>query len=258
MSETRFANGGYRRFAWVVAMVLLLLLVPKPSLAQSTGTILGTVKDSSGGVVPQAKVTIVNTDTNDTRTATTGDDGSFRFPALVAGHYSVRVEKEGFKTQTQTGLTLEVAQEMVVNSALEVGTSTQEVTVTGEAPMVNTTNSSLGGLVNEDKMADLPLNGRNYTDLTFMQPGVSITANAGSSNPQGGIRGTFFSSDGASIRSNMITLDGAILMNGRGGTTASESGTSLGVAGIKEYKVVTGVFDASYGICAGRAGGDGK
>ena len=69
MSEARLANVGYRRFVWVVAMALLLLLVPKPSSAQSTGTILGTVKDSSGGVVPQAKVTLVNTDTNDTRTA---------------------------------------------------------------------------------------------------------------------------------------------------------------------------------------------
>ena len=192
MSETRLANAGYRRFAWVVAMVLLLLLVPKPSSAQSTGTILGTVKDSSGGVVPQAKVTLVNTDTNDTRTATTGDDGSFRFPALVTGHYSVRVEKEGFKTETQTGLTLEVAQELVVNTALQVGASTQEVTVTGEAPMVNTTNSSLGGLVNENKMADLPLNGRNYTDLTFMQPGVTITTNVASSSQQGGTQGHIF------------------------------------------------------------------
>ena len=192
MSEARFANVGYRRFVWVVAMALLLLLVPKPSSAQIMGTILGTVKDASGGVVPQAKVTLVNTDTNDTRTATTGDDGAFRFPALVTGHYSVRVEKEGFKTETQTGLTLEVAQEMVVNTALQVGASTQEVTVTGEAPVVNTTNSSLGGLVNENKMADLPLNGRNYTDLTFMQPGVTITANVGSSNTAGRDQGHIF------------------------------------------------------------------
>ena len=192
MSEARFVNTGYRRFVWVVAMALLLLLVPKPSSAQIMGTILGTVKDSSGGVVPQAKVTIVNTDTNDTRTATTGDDGSFRFPALGTGHYSVRVEKEGFKTETQTGLTLEVAQEMVVNTALEVGASTQEVTVTGEAPVVNTTNSSLGGLVNENKMADLPLNGRNYTDLTFMQPGVNITTNVSSSDHTGRDQGHIF------------------------------------------------------------------
>jgi outer membrane receptor protein involved in Fe transport len=215
------------------------------------GTILGTVKDASGGVVPQAKVTIVNTDTNDTRTATTGDDGSFRFPALVAGHYSVRVEREGFKTQTQTGLTLEVAQEMVVNSTLQVGTSTQEVTVTGEAPMVNTTNSSLGGLVNEAKVADLPLNGRNYTDLSFMQPGVAINANTTSTNTQGGSRGTLFTSDGATLRENMITLDGAYMLNARGGSIASESGTALGVAGVKEYKVVTGAYDASYGIVPG-------
>jgi hypothetical protein len=167
MIKARFANGGYHKFAWVVAIVLLLLHVPKPSSAQSIGTILGTVRDSSGGVVPQARVTIVNTDTNDTRTATTGGDGSFRFPALVTGHYSLRIEKEGFKTESRTGLTLEVTQEVVVNPSLQIGASAQEVVVTGESPLVNTTNSSLGGLVNEAKMSDLPLNGRNYTDLTY-------------------------------------------------------------------------------------------
>jgi hypothetical protein len=177
MSKNWFANGSYRGFACVVAMVLLLLLVPKPSLAQGVSVILGTVKDLSGGSEPQAKVTVVNTDTNDTRTVTTGDDGSFRFPALVPGNYSLRVEKGGFKTETKTGLTLEVAQEMVVNSVLEVGAETQVVTVSEEAPVVNTTDSSLGGMVTEQKMADLPLNGRNFEDLTFLQPGVTISSN---------------------------------------------------------------------------------
>ena len=241
-------RSGVFLLGWVLLFVFLGTI---PSLAQSMGTILGIVKDSSGGVLPQAKVTIVNTDTNDSRTATTGDDGSFRFPALVTGHYSVKIEKEGFKTETETGLTLEVTQELVVSPALEVGTSTQEVTVTGEAPMVNTTNSTLGGLVNEDKMADLPLNGRNYVDLVTMQAGINVAATTSSSAQTGGTRGTYFSADGATYRSNMYTLDGDILVNGRGGTTASDSGTSLGVDGIKEFKVVTGTFGAEYGNAMG-------
>jgi len=252
--DSRFVCTRFRSFVWVVTTVLSLLLIPKLSPAQisgSSGTILGTVKDQTGAVVPQAKVTVVNTDTNATRIATTGDDGSFRFPALLAGHYSVKVEKGGFKTEIQTGLTLEVAQEMVVNSQLEIGAATQEVSVTGETSLVDTTNSSLGGTVNEVKMADLPLNGRNYTDLTLIQPGIAMNPNLNGSNQTGGTRGTFFASDGVPIRSNLFTLDGANLMNGHGGSSASESGTSLGVGGIQEFKVVTGAYDASYGNVPG-------
>jgi hypothetical protein len=230
-----------------IATALLLLLVPKLSLAQATATILGTVKDSSGAVVPQAKVTIINTDTSDTRTSTTGDDGSYRFPALLTGHYSLKVEKEGFKTETRTGLNLEVAQDFVANSVLEVGSSTQQVTVTGEAPVVNTTDSALGLTVNEQRMANLPLNGRNYQDLTYMQAGVVNNTNMTASSAQGGLHGTFFVSDGGQLRMNLYTLDGANLTDTRGGGPSSEAGTTLGIAGIKEFKVVTGTFDASYG-----------
>jgi hypothetical protein len=115
--KAQLQNTGYRRFAWVAAMVFLLLVVPKPSMAQySGGTILGTVENRSGAVLLQARVTIISTDANETRAATTGDDGAFRFPSVPEGHYPVRVEKEGFQTETQTWLTLEVAQELVVNS----------------------------------------------------------------------------------------------------------------------------------------------
>ena len=241
----------YRWSISAASILFLLLLAATPSFSQSTGTILGVVKDSSGGLVPQAKVTIVNTDTNESRTATTGDDGAFRFPALATGHYSLKIEKDGFTTQTLTGLTLEVTQEMVLSPSLQVGAATQEVTVTGEAPLVNTTNSALGGLVNEEKMSDLPLNGRNYVDLALMQTGITVSANEGSSDSSGGTRGVFFSADGATVRSNMFSLDGAILLNGRGGTTATESGTTLGVDGIKEFKVVTGNFGAEYGNAMG-------
>ena len=89
----------------------------------------------------------------------------------------MKVEKTGFKTETQPALNLDVTQELVVNTTLEVGSSTQEVTVTGEAPLVNTTTSSLGGLVNDEKMAELPLNGRNFVDLALLQPGVTNDTN---------------------------------------------------------------------------------
>ena len=235
-----------------VALALFLVLISASVVFAQlpTGTILGTIKDSSGGVVPGATVTITNTETGLTRTATTSDDGAFRLPALPVGHYSVKAEKDGFNTMTETGLTLEVTQELVVNPVLQVGTSTQSVTVTGEAPVVNTTNGSLGGLVNEQKMADLPLNGRNWVDLTLMQPGIEQHTNTGGNSPAA-VAGTFFSSNGATIRSNNYMLDGAPMVVIYGGTQASISKSTLGVEGIKEFKVVTNNFGAEYGLTMG-------
>ena len=233
---------------WIVALGLILLVTTIPSLAQApTGTILGVVKDASGGTVPGAEITILNTETTQTRTAKTGDDGAFRVPALPVGHYTVKIEKEGFKTETQTGLVLDVSQELVVNVSMQIGTSSQEVVVTGEAPLVNTSTSSLGGLVNEEKMADLPLNGRNYIDLSLMQAGISQNKfNVGQDTP-----GVWFSSNGAPIRSNNFTLDGAPMNSLAGGAASSAAGTTLGVDGIREYKVVTNAFSAEYGLTMG-------
>lgn len=143
-----------------------------------------------------------------------------------------------------------MAQELLVNALLEVGSSTQEVTVTAEAPLVNTTASTLGGLVNDEKLADLPLNGRNFVDLALMQPGVTNDSNFPNSNAQGGTLGLWFSSNGAPIRSNNSSLDGAPMTNIRG-TTSGAIGTTLGVDGIKEYRVLTDGFGAEYGLTMG-------
>jgi hypothetical protein len=240
-----------RAIAFVFLSAVLLSLVTPPLLAQSNATILGVVKDSSGAVIPQAKVTVTNTDTNEKRTLVSGADGSFRFPALPAGHYSVTFEKEGFQTQAQTGLDLQVTQDMVLSPSLQVGSSIQEVTVTSEIPTVNTTNSTLGGVVTEDKMADLPLNGRNYVDLALMQAGVANDSNQNNAASQGGTGGDYFSTDGAPVYSNNFSLDGALIVNGGGGSPASSSGTTLGVDGIKEFKVVTGTYGAEYGLFMG-------
>jgi hypothetical protein len=214
-----------------------------------TGTILGVVKDSSGGVVGGADVTITNIDTNLSRNATTQEDGAYRFPALPVGNYTVRVSKQGFQTAERKGLQLEVAAEAAIDVTLQVGSTGQTVTVTEEAPLVNTTSSAVGGLVSEEKMADLPLNGRNYTDLTLMQAGVNSVKSSGTSGGQG--VGEWYSSNGAPPRSNQYMLDGAILSNLAGATASSMAGTTLGLDGIREYKVVTNSFSAEYGLSMG-------
>ncbi|MBZ5643111.1 MAG: carboxypeptidase regulatory-like domain-containing protein [Acidobacteriia bacterium] len=241
------------RKSWVIYAVfvatILTTLAVVSSHAQEAGTILGIVKDFSGGVVASAKVTVTNTDTNDSRLVTTGDDGAFRVSGLRPGHYSVRIEKDGFKTSTQPGLTLDIAAQLVVNPVLEVGASSQEVTVTGEAPVVNTTTSTLGSLVDDRKVAELPLNGRNYIDLTLIQPGIQI--NTSPSGGGSGSSGTWFSSNGMPPRSNNFTIDGAQIGNQYGTGPNSISGSTLGVDGIKEYKIVTSMFGAEYGMTMG-------
>ena len=240
---------GVRSFTMFCAVGLILFLVAVPVFAQlATGSILGVVKDTSGGTVAGAKVTVTNSETSQSRTVSTNDDGSYRFPGMPVGHYSVKIEKDGFKTSTQNGLILDVSQEVVANAAMEVGSSAQEVVVTGEAPLVNTTTSALGGLVDEQKMADLPLNGRNYMDLSVMQPGTSQNKAMGNSH---GTVGIWYSSNGAPVRSNMVSLDGANMMTLLGGAATSEAGSTLGLDGIREIKVVTTSFSAEYGQSMG-------
>ena len=140
-------------------MWVALLMGGRLSMAQlPTATLLGVVRDTSGAIVPEATLTAHNVATGQTRTAGTAGDGSYRFTALPVGNYEIRVEHPGFQTQVRSGLTLTVAQEAVVNFTLEVGAIEQTVAVTAEAPLVNTTSGSLGGLVDEHRVADLPLN----------------------------------------------------------------------------------------------------
>jgi len=234
-----------RTFA-VTVLLFSLLAGMKPAAAQTAGTILGVVRDPSGASVPNANVSLTSVERGEARTTTSGDDGSYRFSAVDPGHYNVKVESQGFKTQTMTGLTLDVAQELVANITLEVGTATQEVTVTGESPVINTTSSSLGGLVSDQQISELPLNGRNYSDLALLQPGVTQTTHSGL-----GDAGIWFSSNGMSPRANNYTIDGTPILTQNGTGPAGMTGNTLGVDGIKEYRVVTSMFSAEYGLLMG-------
>ena len=246
-------GGGFRKASsFLGCAICLLFLASRPILAQtSAGIILGVVRDTSAAAIPQANVTVLNTDTNEVRKQTTGDDGAFRFPALAPGHYSLKVEKEGFETETNTGLTLEVTQQMTLDLTMHVGATQQNVTVNAEAPLVNTTTAALGGVVDEQRMTDLPLNGRNYLDLALQQSGVTLNSNVVGSSQAGGTEGEYYSASGSTLRSNSYTLDGASLVNMRGGNPGQEGGETLGVDGIQEFRVVTSTFDASYGLVSG-------
>jgi outer membrane receptor protein involved in Fe transport len=230
-----------------IVLISALILLAIPAAAQlPTGTILGVAKDASGGVLPDVTVTITNVDTASKRVVTTGDDGFYRGPELAVGHYEVKGEHAGFKTETRRGITLEVTQQAVINLDFQIGSAEQQVVVTGEAPLINTQDATLGGTINETKMTELPLNGRNYIDLALLQPGVDKDKNQ---NNQGG---TSFSVNGAPPRSNNFTLDGAVLQNMLGRSpVAGASGDALGLDGIKEFTIVAGTFQAEYGLAMG-------
>ena len=141
------------------------------------------------------------------------------------------MDKEGFQQTVNPSVELHVGDAIALNFTLQVGSANQSVTVEAGAPLVNTENSSLGGLVNDQKIAELPLNGRNYINLSLLQAGVSQNKNNLS---MGGMVGTVFSSNGAPTISNNFLLDGTSLVNQSGWGTASMAGTTLGMDGIQE------------------------
>src|SRR5215471_5810979 len=152
--------------------VVLCLFLASAAYAQTLGTITGEVKDSSGAVVPGATVTAVNKATNATRTTSSNAVGLFDFPALPPGQYSVKIELDGFKTSTRE-IELQVQQTARVDFAMELGTISEMATVTGVSPLVETSNATVGTVIENRRIVELPLNGRNYLQLVALSPNVS-------------------------------------------------------------------------------------
>jgi Carboxypeptidase regulatory-like domain/TonB-dependent Receptor Plug Domain len=240
--------------ALVVCFALLLLAISSP--AQTfRGTILGTVTDASGAAIAGAGVTIKNTGTGLTRTVTTSDDGSYAVPELPIGAYSITVEKSGFKSSTITGIQVEVGTERRADVSLQAGDVTQTVEVNGDVlPQVESTENTLGGIVDSKVVTSLPVNGRDYQKLIFLVPGVTGSPDQITDSP-----GSFgiFSVNGARGRSNNFLLDGTDMNDGyRNDPAINEAGvfgtpaTILPVEAIAELHVASN-FEAEYGRSAG-------
>jgi len=233
----------------IFLLVFAMVAIASIAVAQlPSGTVLGTVRDPAGAVVPGSTLTVTNTETALSRTVMSAADGAYRFPALPVGTYEVRAASGGFQTAVRSGIVLQVGEEAVVNFTLQVGELTQTVEVSADAQLVNTSSSALGAVVNAAAVADLPLNGRNYIDLTFLQPGIvkQETTTAG-----GTFVGSWFSSNGMPLRSNTYMIDGAVMQNVLGGTTSSIANNTLGIEGIREWRVVANNFSAEYGLTMG-------
>lgn len=238
-----------KKFVNFVALVCCVLLCGEVVLAQSgSASLTGRVADQNGAIIPGANVSVVNNGTNIVSSAHTNDAGVYSFPSLAPGSYTLTVEQSGFAKEVRPGVELNVGGNLSIDFALKIGSTSETVTVTGGAPPVNTTSSSLGGLVDSRQLQNLPLNGRNYITLTLMQPGVTPDVNE---QKNGIYAGSWFSSNGSPIRSNNFMIDGAIMQDQNAGSTADFAGRTLGLDGIQEYVVVNNSLPAEYGLLMG-------
>ena len=236
---------------WLVGCSLVLSLCLSCSTllsAQSTGgRILGRVADASGAVLAGVKVTATNEATGVSREATTNDSGDYGFPQVPIGTYTLSFDLTGFKTNVRKGIQVELNQVVTFNSTLEIGQTKEVVEVTSEAPLVDTTSTQLGAIVNNKSVNELPLNARDAYQFLQLQPGVQ--SQLGSSG------GTFYGSDSAGSVSVNGGRGRANNFNVNGGDANDQFVNAAAVQpspdAIAEFRVITNTFDAEYGRNSG-------
>ena len=240
----------HARLAPVVVLLLGFLSNPSLSAQVATGSIVGTVTDSSNQVVPGAQVTIREVNRNTTTTLVTDASGVYTAPFLVPGTYEVQVELQGFKTWIRPGIILQVTDRVRVDVALEVGTIKEATTVVASAPVVRTDSSEAGTVIEEMAIEELPLNGRNFATLVYLAPGVTPgqagenLSGASTFNPRGASN---FNALGSQANSNAWLVDG--IDNNE--FTFNTFIVMPSVEQVREFKVLTGVFSAEFGRGAG-------
>ena len=236
-------------------LLLAALALPASIAAQATGQLSGVVTDNSGDVLPGVTVTITNVATNQSRTSMTGSDGFFNAPLLSPGDYTVTAALEGFSQLTRDGVRVSAAQTARVDLLLAVGDFSDEVTVTGSAPLIETSNATLGVVIDEATIVELPLNGRNFTQLGTLVPGVvepPARLGGASGDADAGINGfgaatAGFSVNGVRSQSNNFLLDGA------SNNDTFNTGFVLRPPpdAIEEFKILTHSYSAEFGRNAG-------
>ncbi len=225
--------------------------------AQVAGaTLSGTVTDPSGGVLPQAAISIKNVATGVTRTSTTSAAGFYSVPNLLPGIYEVRAAAQGFSTELQTGITLTVGEQQVLDFTLRVGQASQTIVVTTEAPNVELASSSISAVVNSTTVRELPLNGRSWTDLAALQPGVTAASQIQPDFAVGGDRGNRGFGNQISVagdrpEQNNYRLDGVSINDFNKAAPGSVLGGDLGVDAVQEFSVITSNVSAEYGRTSG-------
>ena len=225
--------------------MFLIVGVAQPALAQvDQGAVTGTVTDPTGAVVPNAQVTLTNTDNGLTLTTTTNSGGEYTFSPVRIGHYSLSVTSAGFATMTQKDLQLSVQQRLAVNVQLKTGSTSEKIEVSAAAPLMQTEDASVGQVVDSHTINNMALNGRNFTFLAQLAAGVN--------SPQADTRGNAatgaFAANGNRPAQNNYMLDG---IDNNSDTVDFLNGTNYVVLppvdAIQEFKVQTSDFSAEFG-----------
>jgi hypothetical protein len=236
---------------WILVAVAVSLTITGRAYAQVAGaTLTGTVKDASGAFIPNAQLAIRDLATGVTRTVSADGAGLYVAPNLLPGTYEIRVTATGFSTEVQKGVTLTVGAQQLLDFTMRVGQMSQTVEVTTEAPTVELTSSELGATVNSTTVRELPLNGRSWTDLANLQPGVVAATSHTKVDVNRGY-GAQLSISGARPQQNNYRLDGISINDYSNGGPGSVIGQNLGVEAIQEFSVLTSNYSAEYGKTSG-------
>jgi len=239
----------WKRLLWLLALVL----VPHLVWAQATGQISGQVTDASGGAMPGVTIEATNTATGAVRTAVTGTDGGYTLPLMQPGDYNVKASLEGFRSALREGVRVTVTETARAVFELEVGQLSETVTVVAQATLVESANATRGIVIDEQKVVDLPLNGRNFTQLGTLIPGVvappgALGGQAGDATPGG-----FGNATGGFNVNGMRNQSNNFLMDGASNNDTFNTGFVLRPPpdAIEEFKILTHAFGAEYGRNAG-------
>ena len=229
----------------LVCSVLLALWAAGAEAQSTAGTILGQVRDASTRAVPGAQVVARHLESGLVRTTTSDGRGDFALAALPIGAYELRAIHAGFRPVVRRGILLVLGAPAVVTLVLDVGAATDEETVTAEVSEINARSGELSYLVSEEAIRDLPLNGRNYTDLSFLQPGVvAFPYRDGGSVVAHGLAASV---NGQDPRSNVYLLDGTLMNDFTNGPAGSAASTALGTETVREFRIAANAYSAEYG-----------
>src|SRR5258707_6059781 len=229
----------------IIVLACCLLLV-NAAFGQTFASIGGDVRDSSGAIVSGAMVTAVNVGTNAARTAVTNEAGAYSFPSLPPGTYTVKIEKVGFKSVVRNQIELQVQLNARVDFELQVGQVSESIEVRADAALLVTDNATVGTVIENKRIVDLPLNGRNYLQLVSLAPNVSsgFSGQGQAGARQGGIRAAqTISVAGQRTNFNHYTLDGVENTDPNFNTFV----VMPSIDALQEFKVQTGVYPAEFG-----------
>ena len=249
-------NSALRRAA--ILLLLVTLFLTGSVLAEVGGRISGAVVDQSGAVVPHAALTLRNVATGLQQTATADDGGNYAFPNLPVGQYELNILVQGFKPYRRSGLVIDVGSALVADITLEIGGRDEVVTVEASAVAVDTADTQLGETIKAQQIANVPLNGRSYTDLLAVQAGVvpaSTNANVNASSggafgtiaPSGDMNAGQFSVNGQRETYNGFTVNGANVVEG----IAQAAAIVPNLDSISEFRILSSNLDAEYGKYSG-------